>query len=59
LGIGSFLAGGIGGSLLHHFGEVQQRPKMFLWALTGIGLATTAMLWIYDRIVKPGEKAGS
>jgi dipeptide/tripeptide permease len=59
LGIGSFLAGGIGGSLLHHFGEVQQRPKMFLWALTGIGLATTAMLWIYDRIVKPGEKAGA
>jgi len=53
LGIGSFLAGRIGGSLLHHFGEVQHRPQLFLWTLTAIGLATTVLLWIYDRIVKP------
>lgn len=58
LGIGSFVGGPIGGALLHHFGEVQHRPKLFLWALTGIGLATTVLLWIYDRVVKPsGEKA--
>ena len=56
LGIGSFLGGPIGGALLHHFGEVQHRPKMFLWALTVIGLATTLLLWIYDRVVKPSEK---
>jgi proton-dependent oligopeptide transporter, POT family len=55
LGIGSFLAGRIGGSLLHHFGEVQHRPELFLWALTAIGLGTTLLLWIYDRIVKPSE----
>jgi proton-dependent oligopeptide transporter, POT family len=55
LGIGSFIGGPIGGALLHHFGEVQHRPKMFLWALTGIGLATTLLLWIYDRVVKPSE----
>jgi dipeptide/tripeptide permease len=53
LGIGSFLAGRIGGALLHHFGEVQHRPQLFLWTLTSIGLATTVLLWIYDRIVKP------
>src|SRR5215472_18554692 len=53
LGIGSFLAGRIGGSLLHHFGEVQHRPQLFLWTLTAFGLATTVLLWIYDRIVKP------
>lgn len=53
IGIGSFLAGRIGGSLLHHFGEVQHRPQMFLWALTAIGLATTVLLWVYDRLVKP------
>src|SRR6202790_1796574 len=60
LGIGSFLAGRIGGALLHHFGEVQHRPQLFPWALTAIGLATTFLLWIYDRVVKPGseEKAG-
>jgi proton-dependent oligopeptide transporter, POT family len=55
LGIGSFLAGRIGGALLHHFGEVRQQPQLFLWALTAIGLATTLLLWIYDRIVKPSE----
>src|SRR5580704_10114073 len=55
LGIGSFLAGRIGGSLLHHFGEVQHRPELFLWSLTAIGLGTTLLLWIYDRIVKPSE----
>ena len=56
LGIGSFVGGPIGGALLHHFGEVQHRPKIFLWALTGIGLATTLLLWIYDRIVKPSAQ---
>jgi proton-dependent oligopeptide transporter, POT family len=57
LGIGSFIGGPIGGALLHHFGEVQHRPKLFLWALTAIGLATTLLLWIYDRVVKPSEGA--
>jgi len=59
LGIGAFASGRIGGSLLHHFGEVQHRPERFLWALTGIGLATTALLWIYDRVVKPGREEKS
>jgi proton-dependent oligopeptide transporter, POT family len=56
LGIGSFLAGRIGGTLLHRFGEVQHRPQLFLWALTAIGMATTLLLWIYDRVVKPSEE---
>ena len=56
LGIGSFLAGRIGGALLHRFGEVQHRPQLFLWALTAIGLGTTFLLWVYDRIVKPSEQ---
>jgi dipeptide/tripeptide permease len=55
LGIGAFLAGRIGGKLLHYFGEIQRQPQRFWWALTGIGVATTVLLWIYDRIVKPGE----
>jgi Na+/melibiose symporter-like transporter len=53
LGIGAFVAGRIGGKLLHHFGEVQHRPERFWWAITGIGVATTLLLWIYDRVVKP------
>ena len=59
LGIGAFASGRIGGALLHHFGEVQHRPERFLWALTGIGLVTTALLWIYDRVVKPGREEKS
>jgi dipeptide/tripeptide permease len=53
LGIGAFLAGRIGGKLLHHFGEVQHQPQRFWWALTAIGMVTTLLLWIYDKIVKP------
>jgi POT family proton-dependent oligopeptide transporter len=56
LGIGAFLAGRIGGALLHRFGEVQHRPQLFLWSLTAIGLATTALLWIYDRVVRPSKE---
>jgi proton-dependent oligopeptide transporter, POT family len=55
LGIGSFLGGRVGGALLHHFGEVEHRPQLFLWSLTAIGLTTTLLLWIYDRIVQPGK----
>jgi proton-dependent oligopeptide transporter, POT family len=57
LGIGAFASGPIGGILLHHFGEEQHRPSLFLWTLTAIGMTTTLLLWIYDRVVKPGEVA--
>ena len=55
LGIGAFVAGRIGGALLHHFGEVQHRPQLFWWSITAIGVGTTLLLWIYDRVVKPSE----
>ncbi|HTZ48094.1 MAG TPA: MFS transporter [Verrucomicrobiae bacterium] len=59
LGIGAFASGPIGGILLHHFGEVQHRPQLFLWALTAIGMATTLLLWIYDRVVKPSSESAA
>jgi dipeptide/tripeptide permease len=59
LGIGALVAGRIGGALLHHFGEVQHRPQLFWWAITAIGVATTLLLWIYDRVVKPSEAGAS
>src|SRR5207248_11491793 len=43
LGIGAFLAGRVGGKLLHHFGEVQHHPQSVSWALTANGLATTLL----------------
>jgi predicted MFS family arabinose efflux permease len=52
IGIGSLIGGPFGGFLLHHFGEVQHRPAMIWFWITGIGLATAALLWIYDRLVR-------
>src|SRR5438477_17339 len=59
LGIGAFLAGRIGGALLHYFGEVRHQPQLFWWALTAIGVFTTLLLLLYDRIVKPSQASAS
>jgi POT family proton-dependent oligopeptide transporter len=55
LGIGSLIAGPLGGWLLHHFGEVQHQPQRIWWVVAGIGVLTALLLLVYDRIVKPGE----
>jgi dipeptide/tripeptide permease len=52
LGIGSLIGGWFGGTLMHHFGEVTHQPERMWWAVTGVGLATAAALWIYNRVVK-------
>jgi len=56
LGIGSLVGGWFGGKMLNYFGEVMNRPRWTWFVIVGVGLATTLLLWIYDRIVKP-EKA--
>jgi len=53
IGIGSIIGGWLGGKLMHHFGEVQHRPALFWLLMTGIGLATALLLWIYDKTLKP------
>lgn len=50
IGIGSLIGGWFGGSLVHHFGEVAHQPQRIWWAVTGVGLATTVLLWIYDKV---------
>ncbi|HTC66009.1 MAG TPA: MFS transporter, partial [Candidatus Acidoferrum sp.] len=57
LGIGSLVAGPLGGFLLHHFGEVQHQPQRIWYVVTGIGVLTALLLYIYDRVVKPGSVA--
>ena len=54
IGIGSLIAGPLGGLLLHHFGEVQHQPQRIWWVVTGIGVLTALLLYVYDRVVKPG-----
>ena len=55
LGIGSLLGGWLGGKVLHHFGEVAGHPQWTWLTITGVGLLTTLLLWIYDRVVRPGR----
>jgi dipeptide/tripeptide permease len=57
IGIGSLIGGWFGGRMMHHFGEVAHHPERAWFAVTAVGLATVLLLWIYDRIVKPGEVA--
>jgi len=55
IGIGSLIAGPVAGKLLHHYGEVTHQPVRVWWIITGIGLVTTLLLWVYDRTLKPTE----
>ena len=52
IGIGSLVGGWLGGRLMHHYGEVAQRPAQVWWAVTGIGIGTTALMWLYHFFVK-------
>jgi dipeptide/tripeptide permease len=49
IGIGSLIGGWFGGTLMHHFGEVMHEPERVWWTVTAVGVATTVVLWIYDR----------
>jgi dipeptide/tripeptide permease len=58
IGIGSLIGGWFGGTLLHHFGEVQHQPARIWWCITSLGLVTAALLWVYDQIVTKRTVAG-
>jgi proton-dependent oligopeptide transporter, POT family len=49
IGIGSLIGGWFGGTLVHHFGEVQHQPERIWWTVTAVGVVTTALLWAYDK----------
>jgi POT family proton-dependent oligopeptide transporter len=52
IGIGSLIGGWFGGTLMHRFGEVAHQPARIWWTVTAVGVATTTMLWIYDRFFR-------
>jgi proton-dependent oligopeptide transporter, POT family len=58
LGVGSLIGGPFSGWLMQHFGAELHQPQMVWWSVIGVGLATTLLLWIYDRFVRveTGEK---
>jgi proton-dependent oligopeptide transporter, POT family len=54
IAIGYFIAGVVGGTLLQHFGE-QHQPQRVWWVVVGVGLATTLLMVVYDKLIKPGR----
>jgi dipeptide/tripeptide permease len=58
IAIGYFVAGPLGGYLLHQFGEVMHRPQQMWWAVTGVGILGAVLMVIYDRVFKPGQAKG-
>jgi POT family proton-dependent oligopeptide transporter len=59
IAIGYFFAGPLGGFLLHHYGEVLHKPQQMWWWITGIGIVSTILMYLYDVIFKPGTAAPS
>jgi POT family proton-dependent oligopeptide transporter len=60
IGIGSLIGGWFGGRVMHQFGEVLHQPQRAWWVISGVGILTALLLWIYDRIAKPsGQDAPS
>lgn len=56
IGVGSLIGGWFGGKVMHHFGEVQHQPQRAWFVITAVGVLTTLLLWLYDRIVKPESR---
>jgi proton-dependent oligopeptide transporter, POT family len=54
IGIGSLIGGWFGGRVMHQFAEVAHQPQRAWYTIAAVGLLTTLLLWIYDRLVRPG-----
>jgi dipeptide/tripeptide permease len=55
IAIGGATAGVIGGRLVAYFGQPERQAQHIWWVIAGIGFLTAALMWIYDRIYKPGQ----
>jgi len=55
IAIGYFVAGPLGGYLLHYFGDVLHKPQRMWWVVTGVGIAGTLLMIVYDKLLKPPE----
>jgi proton-dependent oligopeptide transporter, POT family len=53
IAIGFVIAGQIGGRLMNHFGETLHRPNQLWYVIAGIGVVTSLLMWIYDKLAKP------
>ncbi len=59
IAIGYFIAGPLGGWLVHYFGEVRGTPERMWFVVAGVGILTALLMVIYNRIVRPGNPGGN
>jgi MFS family permease len=55
IAIGYFIAGLLGGHLVHYFGDVLHRPRQMWWVVSACGVVGVILMLIYDRVFKPGR----
>ena len=52
IAIGYFIAGPLGGYLVQRYGTTSEPSRMW-WVVAGIGVVTTVLMVVYDKVVKP------
>jgi dipeptide/tripeptide permease len=57
IAIGFLVAGAIGGRLVQYFGEVRHTPAQMWYVISAIGVFTSALLIVYDRLLRPTRAA--
>ncbi|HEY2461693.1 MAG TPA: MFS transporter [Candidatus Acidoferrum sp.] len=55
IALGYFIAGPLGGGLVHHYGEVGRRPQSMWWVIVGVGIATTILMLLYEKFVAKND----
>jgi dipeptide/tripeptide permease len=53
IAIGFLVAGLIGGRMVHYLGETMGAPRAVWLVIAGIGIATAALMTIFNAVVKP------
>lgn len=56
IAIGFLIAGKIGGRLVHYFGDGSHNPAQMWWVISAIGIGTTILMVIYNRVFGAGKK---
>ncbi|MGA8871268.1 MAG: MFS transporter [Candidatus Acidiferrales bacterium] len=59
IAIGYLVGGWLGGFLGKEFGDVLHRPAQMWWVIVAIGVATSALMWLYGGIVTPVDAKAS
>jgi len=59
IALGYFIAGPLGGYLVHYYGDVVHHPAEMWWWITGVGVFATILLLVYDAVVKPETQSTS